>query len=424
MSTSVGVTSTRSTMYQYYDVVVDIETVQQKDFPTVNSNPKDPPPTSRRSHVPVQISDFRHTVLRTKHSFRCYIPTYWFHPCGSCCNMIEFRFLVLTMTIGRFLVLLVLGALLQPIESLSVMSRRDMATNCISLPFLLATTTTTTTTLHTVDETTPATTAAATTTDILYDDITHGFQYSPEWTGTRLPLLDLETASSMSIWTMGRWPDVILRRPASAVVVVDNEPQQQQQQQQQQQDDLRWLSSRSSMHTLERAAQALARTARHHHAVGLAAQQCGVDASMVYLELPLQQHSSFMVPRRQVTNQQQYGGDDGGGVVWINPVIVKRSPETEMRVWTESCLVLPPTFRATVLRDAWVDVAYQTVEGGTTRRVVRLHGELARAAQHELDHDRGILTLDHVDLEEMENDVMRSIERDGHDYRQRLAYSR
>jgi peptide deformylase len=286
-----------------------------------------------------------------------------------------FDILTFTMTIRRFVVAL---CVLETAESLMDVSRRDIATSLLSLPFL----TTTASTRYNVGE------AFALDPPEYNDDVAHGFQYSNEWTGTRLPLLDLETASSASassLWPMARWPDSVLRRPASAV-------------------DERWLGTE----TLQRAATMLIRTARKHHAVGLAAQQCGVDASMVYLELP-----------RSLSFAQK----PKDGVVWINPVIVRRSPETEMKVWTEFCLVLPPNFRATVVRDAWVDVAYHSVEGGA-RRVIRLHGETARAAQHELDHDRGILTLDHIGLEEMENDVMRSIERDGHEDRQRMAFSR
>ncbi|KAI2506048.1 Removes the formyl group from the N-terminal Met of newly synthesized protein [Fragilaria crotonensis] len=281
------------------------------------------------------------------------------------------------MTIRRVLVAL---WMLQTTECLMTVSRRDIATSFLSLPFLM----TTTITRYNVDES-----AAKDPPDYADDGITHGFQYSTEWTGTRLPLVDLETASltasTSSSWNMARWPDAVLRRPASPV-------------------DERWLGTE----TLQRAAKMLIRTARKHRAVGLAAQQCGVDASMVYLELP---------------RSLSFSQNPEDGVVWINPVIVRRSPETEMKVWTEFCLVLPPNFRATVVRDAWVDVEYHSVDGGA-RHVTRLHGELARAAQHELDHDRGILTLDHIDLEEMENDAMRTIERDGHEDRQRLAFSR
>jgi hypothetical protein len=40
------------------------------------------------------------------------------------------------------------------------------------------------------------------------------------------------------------------------------------------------------------------------------------------------------------------------------------------------------------------------------------------------DHDRGVLTLDHISLEEMESDSMRHIENEGHESRMLLAYSR
>ena len=81
-----------------------------------------------------------------------------------------------------------------------------------------------------------------------------------------------------------------------------------------------------------------------------------------------------------------------------------------MLVWTEECLVLPPEFRATLLRDAEVTIEYESLElddddgddniMGLTKQI-RLRGELARCAQHEMDHDRGILIVDHVSLEEL-----------------------
>jgi len=122
-----------------------------------------------------------------------------------------------------------------------------------------------------------------------------------------------------------------------------------------------------------------------------------------------------------------------------------------MNVWTEECLVLPPTFRATVLRDDWIDIEYDFLyefrrssssvitgeevmtpttqgRGGTSSSSMpmkrRFFGEQSRCLQHELDHDRGILITDHVGLEELENDMMRQIETDGHTQRMALAYSR
>jgi len=139
----------------------------------------------------------------------------------------------------------------------------------------------------------------------------------------------------------------------------------------------------------------------------------GVDVSMVFLEddPPKSNHN--------------IDDDDekGGGMFLINPRIIHRSPERNMKPWNESCLVLPPTFTAVVLRDESVVVEYESLFTQKTERVT-LNGELARAAQHEMDHNRGILILDHVTLDELENSVMRELERDRHEYRMNLAYSR
>jgi len=111
-----------------------------------------------------------------------------------------------------------------------------------------------------------------------------------------------------------------------------------------------------------------------------------------------------------------------GGLFLTNPRIIERSPEVDMKVWVEECLVFPPTFTATLLRDATVNVQYENLLGET--KEILLHGELARALQHELDHDNGILLVDHVSLDELESDDMRRIEEGGHDERQLVAYSR
>lgn len=201
------------------------------------------------------------------------------------------------------------------------------------------------------------------------------FVYSDTWTGTNLPLVNIAEAAAATAWPMARWPDPILRRPADPV-------------------ESHWFGTPQ----LQRACALLQATARQNQAVGLAAQQCGVNARIVFLE-----------PNH---------------LVLINPHIVQRSPEVKMRVWKEQCLVLPPTFSATVLRDAVVTVEYQDASSDGAWKSVTLHGEMARAVQHELDHDRGILVTDHVDLSELENDIMRSIETPGHDYRMELAYMR
>lgn len=243
--------------------------------------------------------------------------------------------------------------------------------------------------------------------------IVHPFAYSDNWQGTNLKIMSLEESisptaysrdetSGILYWTMGKWPDPALRIPATPI-------------------------QRSNSKQLQLAANILRNTARREGAVGLAAQQCGVDARMVFLS------------------------GSNKDTVLVNPRIVNRSPESSMKVWTEECLVLPPTFRATVLRDEWIDVQYdfayeytgnnlqnQTPKlvssvplsddnldvSSTTPIVKRFYKEQSRCLQHELDHDRGILITDHVGLDELENDVMRTIEQKDHDRRQSLAYSR
>lgn len=157
---------------------------------------------------------------------------------------------------------------------------------------------------------------------------------SRPWTATHLQSLSLEQAAQNPIWEMGRWPDPILRRPASPV-----------------------SESFLASPTLTQVCQTLQRVARQEEAVGLAAQQCGIDARVVYLDSPRP--------------------------LWIiNPRIVNRSPEESMKVWEEACLVLPASFKATVLRDAWIDVQYWTPQG--TLQLIRFKGEPARCIQHEM----------------------------------------
>jgi len=55
--------------------------------------------------------------------------------------------------------------------------------------------------------------------------------------------------------------------------------------------------------------------------------------------------------------------------------------------------------------------------------MIRLRGETARALQHEINHERGILVTDHMSLEELESDVMCAIERPGHKEHMARAYT-
>jgi peptide deformylase len=221
----------------------------------------------------------------------------------------------------------------------------------------------------------------------------------PNWRGTALPgplsLADAYTrfsvqlqplsssTSSTTIFEMARWPDPILRRVASPIPnsIFTNQEQMQQ---------------------LQFIARTLQNTARKEGAVGLAAQQCGIDASLIYIDGV---GASSMSRRRQ---KREHSTGSSSGIFLVNPRIIHRSPEYEMLVWTEECLVLPPEFKATLLRDAEVTIEYETLlltdagNGGCGEtKQITLSGELARCAQHEMDHDKGILIVDHVGVDEL-----------------------
>jgi peptide deformylase len=258
-----------------------------------------------------------------------------------------------------------------------------------------------------------------------------------DFQGTSLPLLSLDEASTMSfsiehapegtlehqqIFPFAQWPDPLLRRPARRVSIPPDNAQE----------AVAQKKTRLAA-KLQSIARILQKTAHEKRAVGLAAQQCGIDVSMAYLDDHREKHNSvcgsffkkwwsYMVGRSSDKN------DAGRGIFLLNPRIVNRSREAEMRVWTEECLVLPPWFRATVLRDAWVTIEYESIfdddddDDGSSLFVtkqVTLYGEVARAAQHEMQHDEGILILDHVDLTDLPA-FMQDHEAQGHNERMQL----
>ena len=279
----------------------------------------------------------------------------------------------------------------------------------------------------------------------------------PNWKGTSLPgPLSLSEAcarlvDSDPILNMGRWPDPILRLPASNI-------------------QLSVFRNENQLEQLRLVASALRNTARREGAVGLAAQQCGVDASLIYIDgvntvksignardnsrkndafgdassIGVYGESNWRISREDVSGEGSYNrslkrpvqisrrSQQGNGIYLVNPRVIRRSPESDMMVWTEQCLVLPPEFRASLLRDAEITIEYESLDDrdiGLTKQI-KLRGELARCAQHEMDHDRGILIVDHVSLDELLSvngkPLMADIENaDGsHSRRMQRAYSR
>lgn len=191
----------------------------------------------------------------------------------------------------------------------------------------------------------------------------------PAWTGTALDLVSIDGFDA-PLAPFARYPDPVLRVDAAAVVRYDDK--------------------------LRRVAEAVAATGRRVGAVGLAATQCAVDARLVVL----------------------------GRCSYVNPRIIGRSAEADMVVWRESCLVLPPDVVVETLRDKSIVVEANDLLGRTFRR--KLVGELARAFQHEYDHMRGILILDHA-YDVVSSSLfphMADLEAPNHDRRRRRAWGR
>jgi peptide deformylase len=279
-----------------------------------------------------------------------------------------------------------------------------------------------------------------------------------DFQGTSLPLLSLDEASALSfqmeeeeekdtsakaVFPFAQWPDPLLRRPASHV----NIPPPPLSSSEDDNDEQQILANDKTTTLLAAKLQSIARilqkTAHEKNAVGLAAQQCGIDVSMVYLNGQENNSAASTISSAfqkwwrtgiLMPNEKDDSSSSGGGIFLLNPRIVNRSREADMLLWTEECLVLPPWFRATVLRDAWVTIEYESIfpsknddddddDSIFVTKQVTLHGELARAAQHEMQHDEGILILDHVDLTDLPA-FMQDHEAQGHNERMQRAFSR
>jgi len=83
--------------------------------------------------------------------------------------------------------------------------------------------------------------------------------------------------------------------------------------------------------------------------------------------------------------------DIGGGLVPIvNPELMLCSEERD--AMEEGCLSLPGV-SVNVARPRNIEVKYNTLDGGTVRK--RFEGLMAKVVQHEMDHLRGTLLIDH-----------------------------
>ena len=102
--------------------------------------------------------------------------------------------------------------------------------------------------------------------------------------------------------------------------------------------------------------------------IGLAAPQVGISLKVAVIGVP-----------------------DEDVIVLINPDVVKRGGE---RILTEACLSVPGYY-GEIVRSKWVRVKALNRHGKEFH--VRGEGLLAQALEHEIDHLKGILYIDHLD---------------------------
>ncbi len=108
------------------------------------------------------------------------------------------------------------------------------------------------------------------------------------------------------------------------------------------------------------------KTMREANGIGLAANQCGLDISLIVLE------------------------DDGKALVCFNPKIVEYSTDKEIKY--EGCLSFSPKV-CKVQRSLSIKVKFRNIHNKMEYK--ELSGLKARAFQHECDHLRGILLIDY-----------------------------
>lgn len=108
--------------------------------------------------------------------------------------------------------------------------------------------------------------------------------------------------------------------------------------------------------------------------VGLAANQVGVDKSLIVLDLAISDD-----------------GAPGNPMVMINPIIKAMSEETAEE--TEGCLSVPE-FYEKVARSKIIEVSYLDMDMKEINTTAE--GFLARLMQHEIDHLNGILFFERL----------------------------
>lgn len=136
--------------------------------------------------------------------------------------------------------------------------------------------------------------------------------------------------------------------------------------------------------------------------VGLAAEQVGRTESLCVIDVPLDCEED--------DETREFNARVEMPLVMFNPMILKLEGEQEGR---EGCLSFP-NMGAPLKRAA--EVTAQFMDANGIPQIITVRGFLARAVQHETDHLKGILYVDHLesaDRAKIEKKIVQLCEKNG-----------
>ena len=139
---------------------------------------------------------------------------------------------------------------------------------------------------------------------------------------------------------------------------------------------------------------------------GLAAQQVGRSLQLAVLDVVIAMKDR---PSKAWKDGQSLDIESITPLVLINPEIVPVGKKTSYD--TEGCVSIPGVY-AKVNRPARVKIRYQSLQGKLLE--IEAEGLLARAAMHEVDHLNGILFIDHLSPQELQEHqgVLKKLQRE------------
>ena len=135
---------------------------------------------------------------------------------------------------------------------------------------------------------------------------------------------------------------------------------------------------------LKRLVDDMLETMYGYNGLGLAAQQIGQTMAVCVIDVPVQLDV-------EGENGPRLNPGLAMPLVMINPTIV--TPGRERERVDEGCLSFPG-IHCSVQRVTHLTVAFTDLKGN--RQTLQVHGLVARAVQHELDHLVGVLLVDRM----------------------------